>query len=141
MEGRLQTHDGQKTRSQWRLNANLLCLKPFQTTIEKEIVEYLKINSDCGVTPQCVWDALKVVIRGKLISMTSAHYKQKRKYKEELLHKIASLEQQHKQSCSPKIFRALLEERKKLEHIEVSQIKKKISCFSGRSTGFAHPKR
>lgn len=124
--GRMQLQNGQKTRPQWKLQPNLLYLEPFKTEMEKEIVDYFAFNSDCGVSPQLVWDALKAVVRGKSISLASAHYKKIQKYKEELLHSIASLEKQHKKSCDPKVLRALTEERQKLDHLEISRIQKNI---------------
>lgn len=48
------------------------------------------------------------------------------KLTEDLTQNIAKLELKHKSTCSPKVYRELLEARKKLEALEVSKIKKNI---------------
>lgn len=84
-------------------------------------MNYFEINSNCGVSPLVVWDALKVVLQGKIISMSSAHNKQKQKYREELL-----MEKKHKETCSEKVYHTLLVERKKLDPLEINRIRKNL---------------
>lgn len=104
----------------------MLYLKPFKTEIEKAIQEYLEINSKCGVSTQLVWDAMKAVVRGEIISLSSTHYKKKQKYRNELLLTIANLERQHKQTCSAKVYQALTEERRNLDLLESNQIQRNV---------------
>lgn len=73
-----------------------------------------------------VWDAMKAVLRGKLISTSSYYLKQKREHKERLLQSIKKLETQHKATCNPTVYKRLLEERKKLNALELNQIQRKI---------------
>lgn len=73
-----------------------------------------------------VWDAMKPVLWGKIIAITVAYRKPKKKYKEELLKYIDLLECQHKQTCNNKVYQKLLAERKKLEALETSEIQRNI---------------
>lgn len=71
-----------------------------------------------------VWDALKAVLRGKIISLTTAYQKVKARLCEELLKNIDQLEAIQKLSCNPKVYRKLLEERKKFEALEITKIQR-----------------
>lgn len=113
-------------RPQWRLNADLMKLEPPRSDLEKELTSYLELNDGCGVNVTFVWDAMKAVIGGKYISLTSSYLKQKRAYRESLLHQIKMLEEQHKCTCHPKVYRRLTEERKKLEALKTTNIQRKI---------------
>lgn len=111
----------------WKLNSNMLYLEPMYSDIKKETLNYFEFNSECGVSPQIVWDAMNVVIRDRFISSSSSAYlKQKEKYKRKLLLKIAQLEKQHKHTCSTKVYRSLLVERKKIDFLETLQIQKNV---------------
>lgn len=126
VEGQLQLHKTPKSRPHWRLNPNLIYLEPIHSEVEEEIRSYFKNNRDCGTSTRFVWDALKAVIRGKFIAASSSYCKQKRKVKDELLKSIASLEKQHKTSCSKSVFKTLQAERKKLEALEINKIQENI---------------
>lgn len=115
-----------KTHARWRLNTNLLNLEPMCTNLEREVESYLELNENCGVSPQMVWDALKAVVGGKMISISSFYKKETQAYKWELLNSITQLEKQHEQTCSNKVYRQLQTEQKKLEALEISQIQQNI---------------
>lgn len=78
VEVRMHSTDLPKTKPTWRLNSKLLYLEPFHTDIQKAIVEYFELNSSCGVSQQIIWEAMKAVIRGWIISSTIAYLKQKK---------------------------------------------------------------
>lgn len=55
----------------WRLNSNILNCPNIRDTLKKEIEMYLDHNDNNEVSPAILWDALKAVIRGKIISFFS----------------------------------------------------------------------
>lgn len=55
----------------WRLNSYILNDSKTVEKIIRDIKEYLEINDDGTVKPTIVWDTLKAVFRGKLISLTA----------------------------------------------------------------------
>lgn len=86
----------------------------------QEIKNYFEQNDNCGVSCHMVWDVMKAVIRGKAIAITTSYKKEKQKLWSDLLSSIKNLEAQHKVTCSVKIYKQLLVERKKLEALEGS---------------------
>lgn len=52
----------------WRLNSSVLNNEQFKTKIKEEIKHYMEENNNGEVGPEIVCDALKAVIRGKMIS-------------------------------------------------------------------------
>lgn len=78
------------------LNKFILLNPVAEKEIEDEIKSFFHFNSECGVSKEITWDAMKAVIRGKVISVTSAYNKRKNQLKQELLNKITQLEAKHK---------------------------------------------
>lgn len=132
-------HNKQHTRPAWRLNSNLLFLEPMRMELKKEIELYLGNNSTSGVSSHVMWDAMKAVIRGKAIAITSAYKKEKQKYRSDLLQNIRQLEQQHKKSCNAKVYRQLLMEHKKPELWKWIKLKKNI-LYLKQKYWFRRPK-
>lgn len=69
----------EKSRPRWRLNVNLLHLEPLSSHLERDIVPYFELNSDCGVAFHLVWDAMKAMVRGRAIAITTAYKRKKQK--------------------------------------------------------------
>lgn len=115
-----------RQKPHWKLNTNLLFVEPIHSDLEKAIDEYFLYNGNGDVSEVMVWDALKAVLRGKIIALTAAYKKEKERHREELLANIENLEFVHKQSCNPKVYRKLLEDRKKLKTLEISKIQRRI---------------
>lgn len=59
----------------WRLNEALLSDLVVESETAKSIEEYFSLNALPETPPPIVWTAHKVVLRGKLISVTSSHNK------------------------------------------------------------------
>lgn len=55
----------------WSLNTRLLFNPVVTDELEEQIKEYFQLNSSCGVAQEIVWDAMKSVVRGKFISLSS----------------------------------------------------------------------
>ena len=62
----------QEKSTLWRLNVGILNNKSIVEELKKDITIYQKENDDGEATPVVLWDALKAVIRGKLIAKTAA---------------------------------------------------------------------
>lgn len=61
----------------WRLNSSILNNPTIKGKLESEIQLYLENNDNEEVTPPILWDALKAVIRGKIIAISSYEKKMK----------------------------------------------------------------
>ena len=63
-----------KRNTVWRLNVGILNNEQRKEKVKAEIKRYIEENNNGAVDPTILWDAMKVVIRGKLIAET-AHAK------------------------------------------------------------------
>ena len=63
--------NARKRQTIWRLNVGMLNNKSLVEELKKEIGQYMEDNSNGEVDPHIVWDALKAVVRGKVIAKTS----------------------------------------------------------------------
>lgn len=61
----------------WRLNVGILNSEQQKEKVKAEIKRYIDENNNGAVDPTIVWDAMKVVIRGKLIAETAYQKKVK----------------------------------------------------------------
>ncbi len=59
----------------WKLNSSLFNDSGFKEQIKEEISAYLEFNDNGEVSPPILWDTLKAVLRGKIITISS--YKKK----------------------------------------------------------------
>lgn len=57
--------------TQWKLNSNILNDPKILEKLKEDIKEYLEFNDSGEVSPIMVWDTLKAVMRGKVISITT----------------------------------------------------------------------
>lgn len=60
-----------KRNTLWKFNSNILNDPTIVSKIKEDIKEFLEINDTGEVSAIILWDALKAVMRGKLISITS----------------------------------------------------------------------
>ena len=62
----------------WRLNNMLLNNQQVTEEIKREIKKFLETNDNENTTTQNLWDAAKVVLRGKFIAIQSYPKKQEK---------------------------------------------------------------
>ncbi len=102
---------GKIKKNLWRLNANILNDPKIRAKLRGEIKDFLDINDSGDVSPTILWDTLKAVLRGKIISITT-HMKKLQG------HRLSDLQGKLKQlqlSNSRNVRSTLKEEIKKLQ--------------------------
>lgn len=87
----------------WRINSDILNNSQIKQTLDNEIKSYVEINDNEEVTPSTVWDALKAVVRGKIISITSNLKKLRRQKLQDLEIKLKRLQNEHKATMNHKV--------------------------------------
>lgn len=63
--------NARKRQTIWRLNVGILNKKGLVEELKKEIWQYMEENSNREVDLHIIWDALKAVVRGKVIAKTT----------------------------------------------------------------------
>ena len=106
-----------KRNTIWRLNAGLLNNKEVVEQIKVDIGHYLTDNNNGETSPAMLWDALKAVIRGKLIAISSKMKKEKQARYKQLISDLTTLEQKHKLKADRQIFAQMTEVRKQINMI------------------------
>ncbi len=91
----------QKTCPPWRLNCTLLNDDDFCQTISKAIDDFLITNKSNLISPSLLWETLKVVVRGEIISYSARLNKLKKQKQEQLMGSITELDR--KLSISPSL--------------------------------------
>ena len=88
-----------KRITNWRLNVGLLNNEQRKDKIKLEIQKYVTENDNEMVEPTMVWDALKAVMRGRLISEATYAKKMKLKTYSENIEKLRALERDYQNSA------------------------------------------
>lgn len=107
-----------KSRSTvWRMNSDILNNPQTKLNLENEIRSYLEINDNGEVTPSMLWDALKAVIRGKIIAITSHLKKLRRQKMQELEIKLKRLQIEHRATMNHKVKQDIKKTVKEIDDI------------------------
>ena len=103
----------------WRLNVGILNNKSVVEQIRADIRMYLEENNNGETDPVILWDALKAVIRGKLIAITSNLKRERTKQYKIYIAELGHLEQKHKAKgkVEPKITQRMGELRKEINNL------------------------
>ena len=80
----------------WRLNVGILNNKSVVEQIRADIRTYLEENNNGETDPAILWDALKAVIRGKFIAITSNLKRERIKQYKIYIAELRHLEQKQK---------------------------------------------
>lgn len=89
---------------QWRLNTFLLSIDNFCTSISQAIEDFLSFNDSEETSPSLLWEALKATIRGRIISYSSYHNKQRRKTQTDTIEKIRETDRQYALTPTPELY-------------------------------------
>lgn len=95
----------QKTRPPWRLNCTLLNDNAFNCMISAAIDNFLINNNSDSISPSLLWETLKVVIRGEIISYSASLNKIRRQKQEQLMESISHLDNKLSVSPSPELVK------------------------------------
>lgn len=95
----------QKTRPPWRLSGALLNDKAFKTIISIAIDDFLLNNNSDSISPSLLWETMKVVIRGEIISYSASLNTFKKHNQEQLLDNIKKLDDTISMSPSPELVK------------------------------------
>lgn len=101
----------------WRLNTNILNYPDIKERLKKEIEEYLEYNDKDEVSPGILWDALKAVIRGKIIGISSHLKKVGQQKLRHLEDKLLDMQHQHSRSHYGNIKSDIIKLKKEIDDL------------------------
>ena len=111
---------------QWRLNISVLNKETTVKEIKEEIKECIKDNLTGQVDPTIVWDTVKAIMRGRLISRTAFLKKLKRSKYDELEEKLRKLERQQSKEGDQGLKNQIKELKDQINNILNEELEKKL---------------
>lgn len=115
-----------KKNSLWSLNVGMLNNQKTKEEIRKEIINCVEENKNSPVDCTILWDTVKAVMRGRLISRMSYQKKMKEKKYKVLVSELRTLEQQHKNSKDKAVSQDISRIKKDLDDIFANEIEKNL---------------
>ena len=117
--------NSRKRYTAWRMNVGLLNNPGFVEEIRTEINTYRKENDNGEVDFTTLWDAMKAVMRGKLICRAAYNKKNRLKLYQKKIEELKKLEQQHKDSIDAGVLQQIKEVKTKVNEILGDEVEKK----------------
>lgn len=93
---------------------------------------YLHFNDTSETSPVLLWEAAKVVLRGKIISFASAKARLREAKRKELEEQIKQLEQRHKSQLSTNDLTQLKEARRALGYLLTNNTERNLRFLKQR---------
>lgn len=106
----------------WRLRDSLLHPAAKGQRLRNTILHYLEENDTGETALAAVWEALKLVARGELISIAAAYSTLRKTKRAELEKQVSELEAVHKRTGAPRVWRELESRRKMLKHLDIDRV-------------------
>lgn len=117
--------NSRKRNTVLRMNVGVLNNPGFVEEIKTEINTYREENNNGEVDFTTLWDAMKAVMRGKLISRAAYNKKARLKLYQMKMEELKKLEQQHKDSNDAGLLQQIKEVRTKVNEILGDEVEKK----------------
>ena len=114
-----------KKSTVWRLNVGTLNNNAVVEDTKKEINTYKEQNDNGEVDPTILWDAMKAVIRGKLIAQSTQIKKARLEIYQQKINKLKTLEQQHKRTMESEVLDQIKKIRKEIDELLMMEVERK----------------
>lgn len=115
--------NSRKRITTWRLNSSILNGR-MRKEIKDKIKQYMEDNDNGEVSPPFLWDACKVVLRGRIIAKTAALKKNKQQELINLEGKLEGLQRKHKKTLDPNITKEIQQLKSQINTIQTQGILK-----------------
>lgn len=115
----------------WRLNTALLADDHFCKRISGAIDEFLSFNRTDCISPSTLWETLKVVIRGEIISYSTSRNKERKKKEQELISAIKKIDNQYAASPTPELNKIRIELKTQYDLLSLEKTEKHLLWSKG----------
>ncbi|KAJ1123901.1 hypothetical protein NDU88_002368 [Pleurodeles waltl] len=102
----------------WRFRDTILQSRVVEETLRCAITDYLSFSDDGRTSLDTLWEGLKAVVRGEVMSLSSKDNKVRREQRAVLEQKVAALERSHKYTGTPRVWRELEKARQQLKWLD-----------------------
>lgn len=116
----------------WKLNSGLLNDPIFKEEIRKEIKTFLEFNDNGETSPPMLWDTMKAVLRGKIISIASHKKKERQGALDSLQKKLKDLELKHKLNSDRNTLQEIDKVRTEIRNITTHDVKRNLMYLKQR---------
>uniref|UniRef100_A0A669BP42 Reverse transcriptase domain-containing protein n=1 Tax=Oreochromis niloticus TaxID=8128 RepID=A0A669BP42_ORENI len=120
----------ERRATSWKLNTSTLC--PLKEQISQDIIDYVAENDNEEVSPSILWDALKAVIRGKLIGYSTNLKKKRNEHIRKLQTQLQYLEDAHKIRADINLKLEIQKKKNEIDEIFSSEIQKNMAFLQQR---------
>uniref|UniRef100_A0A8C4FEE2 exodeoxyribonuclease III n=1 Tax=Catagonus wagneri TaxID=51154 RepID=A0A8C4FEE2_9CETA len=117
----------ERKHTAWRLNNMLLKNEWVNEEIKKEIQKYLETNENKDTTTPNLWDAAKVVLRGKFIAIQAFLKKEEKSQINNLTHHLIELEKEEQKHHKVSRRKEIIKVREEINKIEIQKTIEKIN--------------
>lgn len=113
----------------WKINETLLKVREYEEKLSQELDSFFffSTNETGEVTPFCLWETHKCVMRGVLISLGAHRKRMRNEQIESLLKRIQGLEVVHKKSQAQQTEEKLVGLREELNLLLIDKAKAKLT--------------
>ena len=118
--------EARKKNSLWKLNAGMLNNRDTKEEIKKEIKSCIEENIDSPVDDTILWDTVKAVMRGRLISRAAYQKKIIEEEYKNLINQLRRLEQKHKNHEDAALLHQINIVRRQIDDNLNNEIEKKL---------------
>lgn len=115
----------------WRLNTALLADNKFCKHISGAIDEFLEFNRSDSISPSTLWETLKVVIRGEIISYSTSRNKEKKRKEKELISAIKKIDHQYSITPTPELNKVRIELKTQYDLLSLERTEKHLLWSKG----------
>lgn len=116
----------QDKKTLWKMNIGILNNEAIVQELKEEIRDCIAINKDDQIEPTIIWDTVKAVMRGKLISRTAHIKKMKRLTQSKLEHQLRNLEKLQHTDTSDTLVEGIKDVRKQLTDLATEETERKL---------------
>ena len=117
--------NNRKRQTVWRLNMGLLNSEQRKEQVRKDLEKYLEENDNGEVDPTILWDAMKAVMRGKLIAESALVKRAKLEIYKKNSDDLRELEREYQDSSSEEIHKKIKDLRIKIKTAQLDEIERK----------------
>lgn len=120
-----------KSHSNWRLNTGLLSSEKFCEFISEKISCFIKNDKSYSISLSLLWETLKVVIPGEIISYNARIQKGEKQRQLKLMEAILQIDRQHSTSANPTLQMERLQLQTEFDLISTNKAEFLLRCTKG----------